>query len=85
MLRRSSSTSVRSLLLVLVPTLLLLCADCSLPSLADSLADSNSDLLVHANATESNVSVSRPKEGSFADMIDKALENEFKENDQNEG
>lgn len=72
--------------MTLTPTLLLLCADL-VPSLALAQAHplGESDLLVQTNATESNVSVSRPKEGSFADMIDKALENEFKENDQNEG
>ena len=32
-----------------------------------------------------NVSLSKPKEDSFADMIDRALEKEFPENEQNEG
>ena len=38
-----------------------------------------------SNSTESNVSLSKPREGSFAEMIDRALENEFTENEQNEG
>ncbi|XP_057721212.1 K(+) efflux antiporter 6 [Arachis stenosperma] len=37
-----------------------------------------------ANSTESNVTLSKPREGSFAEMIDRALEHEFTENDQNE-
>ncbi|KAF3447520.1 hypothetical protein FNV43_RR12706 [Rhamnella rubrinervis] len=82
MLRRWS-TSELSLFFILAPTLFLLCSDL-LPSLtlAQELADS--DRLLQPNATESNVSISKLKEGSFADMIDKALENEFKDNDQNE-
>lgn len=83
MLRRSSSSSPVVLFTILIPTLLLLSSDLLLSL---SLADSDPLLLLlDANATESNVSLSKPKEGSFADMIDKALENEFKENDQNEG
>ncbi|CAN6722104.1 hypothetical protein ACFX13_043434 [Malus domestica] len=90
MLRRSSSSSSLGFLAVVVPALLLLSSDLLFSlSLADPLAAADdsvtdSDLLLSANATESNVSLSKPKEGSFADMIDKALENEFKENDQNE-
>ncbi|KAJ6330269.1 hypothetical protein OIU76_008978 [Salix suchowensis] len=53
-------------------------------SLADELTDSDR-LEFTANASISNTSLSKPKEGSsFADMIDKALEKEFTENDQNE-
>lgn len=62
-------------------SLLLLCFALVLPSL--SLAES--DRLETANSTESNVSLSKPKEGSFAHMIDQALANEFPENDQPEG
>ncbi|XP_028806993.1 K(+) efflux antiporter 6-like, partial [Neltuma alba] len=40
------------------------------------------DRLDLVNTTESNVSLSRPREGSFADMIDRALEHEFTEPDQ---
>ncbi|XP_059453391.1 K(+) efflux antiporter 6 [Corylus avellana] len=61
-------------------SLLLLCFALVLPSL--SLAES--DRLETANSTESNVSLSKPKEGSFAHMIDQALANEFPENDQPE-
>ncbi|RXH72948.1 hypothetical protein DVH24_012632 [Malus domestica] len=90
MLRRSASSSSFGFLAVVVPALLLLSSDLLFSlSLADPLAAADdsvteADLLLNANATESNVSLSKPKEGSFADMIDKALENEFKENDQNE-
>ncbi|XP_038885178.1 K(+) efflux antiporter 6 [Benincasa hispida] len=61
-----------------------ICSPPLLPSTALPLSDS--DLLLLANATlqSNNVSVPRNKEGSFADIIDRALENEFKENDQNE-
>ncbi|KAJ6895503.1 hypothetical protein NC651_020083 [Populus alba x Populus x berolinensis] len=53
-------------------------------SLADELTDSDR-LEFTANASISNTSLPKPKEGgSFADMIDKALEKEFTENDQNE-
>ncbi|KAH0990148.1 hypothetical protein GBA52_001631 [Prunus armeniaca] len=82
MLRRSSSSS-HGLFTILIPTLLLFSSDLLFSlSFAEPLTES--DPLLNANATESNVSLSKPKEGSFADMIDKALENEFKENDQNE-
>ncbi|KAM4129247.1 hypothetical protein ACJW30_01G007600 [Castanea mollissima] len=61
-------------------------------SSSTSLADSDSDSesvsdrldLDHSNSSESNVSLSKPKEGSFAHMIDQALANEFPENDQPE-
>jgi hypothetical protein len=54
-------------------------------SLADELTDSDR-LEFTANASISNTSLPKPNEGgSFADMIDKALEKEFTENDQNEG
>ncbi|KAI5586252.1 hypothetical protein POPTR_006G230400v4 [Populus trichocarpa] len=53
-------------------------------SLADELTDSDR-LEFTANASISNTSLPKPNEGgSFADMIDKALEKEFTENDQNE-
>ncbi|XP_062159161.1 K(+) efflux antiporter 6 [Alnus glutinosa] len=71
MLRRSPSAEL---------SLLLLCFALLLPSL--SLAES--DRLETTNSTELNVSLSKPKEGSFAHMIDQALANEFPENDQPE-
>ncbi|XP_024166478.1 K(+) efflux antiporter 6 isoform X3 [Rosa chinensis] len=77
----------RSRFAILISTLLLLSSDLLLSlslAVADPLADDSDPLLLNLNATESNVSLSKPKEGSFADMIDKALENEFKENDQNQ-
>ncbi|GFY95835.1 K+ efflux antiporter 6 [Actinidia rufa] len=47
-------------------------------------ADSNQVLVEDNNATvsESNPSRSRSKEDSFAEMIDRALEKEFTENDE---
>lgn len=65
---------------------LLLCfALLSSTSLADSDSDSDRLDLDHSNSSEFNVSLSKPKEGSFAHMIDQALANEFPENDQPEG
>uniref|UniRef100_A0A803NG32 Cation/H+ exchanger transmembrane domain-containing protein n=1 Tax=Cannabis sativa TaxID=3483 RepID=A0A803NG32_CANSA len=94
LLRRSSSSySVRGFFSILAPILvLLLCSDLLPVSTSQSESESErerlvgdeSDLLLGTNFTQFNVSSSKPKEGSFADMIDKALENEFKENDQNE-
>ncbi|ESW32990.1 hypothetical protein PHAVU_001G034400 [Phaseolus vulgaris] len=55
-----------------------------LPHSSLAIRPTVSDQIELANATESNVSLSRPREGSFADMIDRALEHEFTENDQNE-
>ncbi|KAJ8751291.1 hypothetical protein K2173_016472 [Erythroxylum novogranatense] len=43
-----------------------------------------SDGSVFTNASTTNTSISKLKEGSFADIIDKALEKEFTENEQNE-
>lgn len=58
-----------------------------LPRSSLAIRPTESDRIELANATESssNVSLSRPREGTFADMIDRALEHEFTENDQNEG
>uniref|UniRef100_A0A1J3JSQ3 K(+) efflux antiporter 4 n=2 Tax=Noccaea caerulescens TaxID=107243 RepID=A0A1J3JSQ3_NOCCA len=39
---------------------------------------------INGTAAESNATSAKPKEDSFADMIDRALEKEFPENDQNE-
>ena len=74
-----------NLFAILISTLLLVLLRSSDSVLAEPLAGDSDPVLLNLNATESNVSLSKPKEGSFADMIDKALENEFKENDQNEG
>ncbi|KAJ6856724.1 K(+) efflux antiporter 6-like isoform X1 [Populus alba x Populus x berolinensis] len=53
-------------------------------SLADELNESD-PLEYTANTSFSNTTLSKPREGSsFADIIDKALEKEFTENDQNE-
>lgn len=61
-----------------------LCSPPLLPSAALPLSDSGHQLIANATLQSNNVSVPRNKEGSFADIIDRALENEFKENDQNE-
>ncbi|KAF5468010.1 hypothetical protein F2P56_012205 [Juglans regia] len=66
---------------VAAPTLLLLCFS---PLLLTSPSLAESDRLDSTNSTESNVSLSTPKEASFAQMIDQALANEFSENDQPE-
>ncbi|XP_010266997.1 PREDICTED: K(+) efflux antiporter 4-like isoform X2 [Nelumbo nucifera] len=55
-----------------------------LPSLSFSLLETKSDLSVEINATESNGSRPRSREDSFADIIDRALEKEFTENEQTE-
>ncbi|GFS43307.1 K+ efflux antiporter 6 [Actinidia rufa] len=74
---------MRTLFLLLVLDLLCFL---SLPSHSLSLisADSNQVLVEDNNATvaQSNSSQSRSKEDSFADMIDRALEKEFTENDE---
>lgn len=55
---------------------------CFIPlSLALELADSADR---HDGIVSNNTTSSKPKEGSFADIIDKALEKEFTENDQTE-
>nr|KYP72262.1 Transmembrane and coiled-coil domain-containing protein 3 [Cajanus cajan] len=73
-------------LLLLAPALLVLFLHSLLllPHSSLAIRPTESDRIELANATESNVSLSRPREGSFADMIDRALEHEFTENDQNE-
>ncbi|XP_038711200.1 K(+) efflux antiporter 6-like isoform X1 [Tripterygium wilfordii] len=76
MLRRPLLFASRFTLLLLL--LLLLCFDCSLSLAADS------DLIDRTNATAFNTSSSKPKDGTFADLIDRALEKEFTENDQPE-
>ena len=71
--------------------LLLLCDLLLFCSFSFSLlaADSESEpelLLRETNATAAgNASVARSGEDSFANMIDRALEREFPENEQNEG
>lgn len=40
---------------------------------------------INVTSAESNATSAKPKEDSFADMIDRALEKEFPENDQNDG
>lgn len=68
---------------------LLICSCFSLAFSAE-LEDIGTDSVVtrEINGTsvvESNATNAKPKEDSFADMIDRALEKEFPENDQNEG
>jgi len=89
LLRRSLSSSPccgDSHFVLLVPVLLVILHSLLLlPHSSLAIRPTESDQIELANATESNVSLSRPREGSFADMIDRALEHEFTENDQNEG
>ncbi|KAF5748312.1 K(+) efflux antiporter 6 [Tripterygium wilfordii] len=77
MLRRPLLFASRFALSLLL-LLLLFCFDSSLSLTTDS------DLLDRTNATAFNASSSKPKDGSFADLIDRALEKEFTENDQPE-
>nr|UNQ45080.1 K+ efflux antiporter 4 [Olimarabidopsis pumila] len=65
---------------------LLICSFFSLAFSADSDIDTDSVVTREINGTvvESNATSAKPKEDSFADMIDRALEKEFPENDQNE-
>lgn len=88
-LRRSPSPSPccgDSHFVLLVPVLLVILHSLLLlPHSSLAIRPIESDQIELANATESNVSLSRPREGSFADIIDRALEHEFTENDQNEG
>lgn len=61
-------------------------------SVASPRALPDSDLLEETTGNSSSSAASlndsslvKPKEGSFADIIDRALEKEFNESDQNEG
>ncbi|KAJ0090958.1 hypothetical protein Patl1_13444 [Pistacia atlantica] len=66
-----------SLALFIIVSLLLCFAS------TESVTESNSE--INATAAEyNNVSSARSKEDSFADMLDRALEKEFNESDQNE-
>ncbi|KAL5771045.1 hypothetical protein ACOSP7_015199 [Xanthoceras sorbifolium] len=69
---------MRIFLTLLIVVSLLLC-------FASAESVTESDFEINATATESiNASLTRPKEDSFADIIDRALEKEFNETDQNE-
>ncbi|KAL0733411.1 hypothetical protein Bca4012_009621 [Brassica carinata] len=65
---------------------LLICSFFSLALSADSDIGTDSVITREINGTsaESNATNAKPKEDSFADMIDRALEKEFPENDQND-
>uniref|UniRef100_A0A2N9F7X8 Cation/H+ exchanger transmembrane domain-containing protein n=1 Tax=Fagus sylvatica TaxID=28930 RepID=A0A2N9F7X8_FAGSY len=78
MLKKSASFELSPFFIFLCFALLLSLLSLPSPSLAEA------DLLDRSNSSESNVSLSKPKEGSFAHMIDQALSNEFPENDQPE-
>lgn len=89
--RRRSSSRLQSLFLkfstISAITLLLLCLALAfafaLPELDQLLSGGSNGT---RNGTEfSSGPRSRPKEDSFADMIDRALEKEFTENDKDEG
>ncbi|KAJ0239128.1 K(+) efflux antiporter 4 [Hirschfeldia incana] len=66
---------------------LLICSFFSLALSADS-GDIETDSVIareiNVTSSESNATDAKPKEDSFADMIDRALEKEFPENDQND-
>ncbi|KAL0758467.1 hypothetical protein Bca101_074617 [Brassica carinata] len=51
---------------------------------SDIGTDSVATREINGTAAESNATNAKPKEDSFADMIDRALEKEFPENDQND-
>ena len=56
-----------------------------LASVAAIDSESQSVAEINATAAQSNVSDPRSREDSFVDMIDRALEKEFNDTDQNEG
>ncbi|GFQ05386.1 k(+) efflux antiporter 4 [Phtheirospermum japonicum] len=76
----------RSLAAVVLLFVALVAATTSLAELEDSkLAEDGAVFVANATGIESNGNKTRPKEDTFADMIDRALEKEFTENeDQNE-
>lgn len=70
-------------------TLLLICSF-FFPFAYSAESDNETDSAVvtreiNGTVVESNATSAKPKEDSFADMIDRALEKEFPDNDQNEG
>ncbi|KAI3422906.1 Na_H_Exchanger domain-containing protein [Psidium guajava] len=83
---RLRSNAPLSLLLACGLLLLLLVRFPSSLAADDSTGRSNAAFADEINATAAEFNASRPrsKEDSFADMIDRALEKEFTENDQNE-
>lgn len=93
--RRRSYSPLQSLFVKLSTisaiTVLLLClAFVSTLALAFALPESDQQLSGASNGTRNGSELSsgprsRPKEDSFADMIDRALEKEFTENDKDEG
>ncbi|KAI5393477.1 variant 2, K(+) efflux antiporter 6 [Lathyrus oleraceus] len=82
---RSLSLSHLNHFLLMIPVFLLIFH--SLPHSSLAIRPTLSDRLDFelANSTDSNVSLSTPRQGSFADIIDRALQHEFTDNDdQNE-
>lgn len=67
--------------------LILVATTTSFAASEDSKLDGDTDVFsANANETEFSGNKTKPKEDTFADMIDRALEKEFTENeDQNEG
>ncbi|XP_010536199.1 PREDICTED: K(+) efflux antiporter 6 [Tarenaya hassleriana] len=82
--RRRSSCSLLSpeLALLLLLSLLLSSSVVSPRRLSDS--DLLDETAANSSVASLNASLVKPKEGSFADIIDRALEKEFNESDQNE-
>ncbi|XP_010489146.1 PREDICTED: K(+) efflux antiporter 4-like [Camelina sativa] len=79
---------IKTMRLILLLTLLLICSFFSLAFSADSDDTETGSVVkrdeINGTFVESNATSAKPKEDSFADMIDRALEKEFPENDQNE-
>nr|UNQ45085.1 K+ efflux antiporter 6 [Olimarabidopsis pumila] len=76
--RRSSEVA----LLLLLPSLFLCFSVASPRPLSDS--DLLEDTISNSSSLNASSSLAKPKEGSFADIIDRALEKEFNDSDQNE-
>jgi hypothetical protein len=87
--RRRFSLSSQQLALLLLLLSFFLCFSVASPraisdsDLLDETVANSSSSVASLNASSSS-SLVKPKEGSFADIIDRALEKEFNESDQNE-
>ncbi|ESQ50331.1 hypothetical protein EUTSA_v10001937mg [Eutrema salsugineum] len=80
MRRRNSGVKAMRFLALL----LICCFSLAFSAESDIETDSVVTREINGTAAESNATSTKPKEDSFADMIDRALEKEFPENDQNE-
>jgi len=89
MRRCKNNTDKFSVITMRLLTLLLICTFFFFFSFAYSAeSDNETDSVVtreiNGTVVESNATSAKPREDSFADMIDRALEKEFPDNDQNE-